>query len=82
MNVGKSLLTFFFKSHLAFQNSTCFFCVYFLFLEIGIEKDEKSGLDHNALITKKIIINLLLEHFRILYIFMRTDLGILYISII
>jgi len=60
MNVGKSLLTFFFKSHLAFQNSTCFFCVYFLFLEIGLEKSEKSGLEHNGKNTKKIIINLLL----------------------
>jgi len=28
-------------------------------MEIGLEKSEKSGLDHNALITKKIIISLL-----------------------
>jgi len=59
MNVGKSLLTFFFKSHLAFQNSTCFFCVFFLKVKIGLEKSEKSDLDHYGLVTKKIIISLL-----------------------
>jgi len=59
MNVVKFTFAFFFESHLAFQNSTCFFCVFFRNMEIGLEKSEKSGLDHNALITKKIIISLL-----------------------
>jgi len=60
MNVVKSTFTFFFKSHLAFQNSTCFFCVFFLKVKIGLEKGEKNGLEHNGKNTKKIIINLLL----------------------
>ncbi len=45
MNVVNFTFAFFFESHLAFQNSTCFFCVYFLFLEIGLEKSEKSDLN-------------------------------------
>jgi len=43
---------------LAFQNSTCFFCVFFLKVKIGLEKGEKSGLEHNALITEIIILTL------------------------
>jgi len=59
MNVVIFTFAFFFESHLAFRNSTCFFCVFFRNMEIGLEKSEKSGLDHYGVITKIIIISLL-----------------------
>ena len=49
------------------KKHTRFLCNFFFFGKRIEKKSEKSDLDHNALITKKIIFNLLLKKNNIYY---------------